>query len=139
MTETEQTLEGIRLYTKIRGFGSSSTRTELAAGIKAISAYGSVHIGSDSRAFVDKASQYLKDIRNNRMIKRPWELVSDGDLWERFYKAVSTKGVNSVKITWVKGHATQQHIDHATIDGCLRIWRTPRRKLHFRQGGKNHW
>ena len=66
MAHWEPTSEGLRIYTKVGGFGGSSTRTELAAGILALSAYGGVHIGSDSRAFVDKANQYIELIRDGK-------------------------------------------------------------------------
>ena len=43
---------------------------------------------------------------------KKWKLVSDGDLWEHLHKAICAKGVHSVRISWVKGHATQSHIDN---------------------------
>ena len=107
----QQSNEGVRLYTKIGGYGGSSTRTELAAGIIAVCAHGPVHIGSDSKAFVDTANVILQDITKGRKPHKPWKLVSDGDLWDHFHQAVISKGVESLKITWVKGHATQDHID----------------------------
>ena len=39
------------------------------------------------------------------------QLIIDGDLWEHLYEAIKTKGANSVRITGVKGHATQKLID----------------------------
>ena len=111
MTHVEQSKDGLRSFSKIGGFGGSSTRTELAAGIIAICAYGAVHIGSDSEAFVNKANQYMNDINNGIKTIKPWKLINDGDLWEHFYKAVETKGTQAIQITWVKGHATQEHID----------------------------
>ena len=113
----EQGEDGLRIYTKIGGYAGSSTRTELAAGIVALSAHGPVHIGSDSRAFVDTANRYIKLINKKHEVKRPWKLVSDGDLWEHFDKAVQAKGAHSVKITWVEGHATDQHVAEG-ISSC---------------------
>ena len=110
MAYWEQTSEGLRIYTKVEGFGGSSTRTELAAGILAVSAYGGVHIGSDSRAFVTKPNKYIRMINMNRKPKRAWKLVSDGDLWQHFYEAVEAKGAHAVRLTWVKGHANEEHI-----------------------------
>ena len=66
MTYSQQTAEGVRLYTKIGGHNGSSTRTELAAGIIAICAHGPVHIGSDSKAFVDTANRMMNDIAKKR-------------------------------------------------------------------------
>ena len=39
-----------------------------------------------------------------------WKLISDGDLWEHFYCALKSKGPISCWATWVKGHATDDHI-----------------------------
>ncbi len=61
--------EGLRLYSPIGGFGGSSTRTELAAAILAIAANGPIHLGTDSQAFLDRATRVIQDVRNNR--KRP--------------------------------------------------------------------
>ena len=114
---------GVRLYTRIGGFTGSSTRTELAAGIIAICAHGPVHIGSDSEVFVNAANAFLNEIkieaangnleklRKQKTSKHKWKLMHDGDLWEHFYRAVVCKGPNAVRLTWVKGHATQDHID----------------------------
>ncbi len=52
----------------------------------------------------------LKLIAKGQKPKRPWKTMSDGDLWEHFFLAASSKGINSIKLTWVKGHATDQHI-----------------------------
>ena len=55
-----QEVGGLALFTKIGGYTGSSTRTELAAGIIALCANGPAHIGSDSKAFVDKANLFNK-------------------------------------------------------------------------------
>ena len=107
----QATLNGVRLYTKIGGYGGSSTRTELAAGIIAICAHGPVHIGSDSEVFVNTANRILQNLRDNHEPYKHWKLVGDGDLWEHFYCAARQKGPSSIRLTWVKGHATQEHID----------------------------
>ena len=105
------TLKGVRLYTKIGGYCGSSTRSELAAGIIALCADGPIHVGSDSEVFVNTANGILEDIRHNRAPYKQWKLIGDGDLWEHFYCAAKAKGPNSIRLTWVKGHATQYHID----------------------------
>ncbi len=106
---TEHTA-GVRLFTRIGGFSGSSTRTELAAGIVAVSAHGPVHIASDSRVFVDSANHLLSLLKRGRECKVKWKLVSDGDLWQHFVKAVEAKGPHSVRATWVKGHASDAHV-----------------------------
>ena len=39
-----------------------------------------------------------------------WDLKSDGDLWKQVHAAIKAKGVDSIKIKWVKGHATDKHV-----------------------------
>ena len=65
----EQTKKGTRLFTKIGGYAGSSTRTELAAGIIAICAWGAIHLGSDSRAFVDQANYFIKLMKKGKNLK----------------------------------------------------------------------
>ena len=76
----QQCGDGLRLYTSIGGYAGSSTRTELAAGIIAICAHGPVHIGSDSKAFVDQANWHMQNMNKGKKLKKPWKLISDGDL-----------------------------------------------------------
>ena len=105
--------KGVRLRTAIGGFAGSSTRTELAAGILAICSNAPMHLGSDSKAFVDKANVYIDMINKGKRPRLKWALVPDGDLWEHFFKALEVKGTIAVKITWVKGHATDEHVAFA--------------------------
>ena len=98
------------LYTSIGGYGGSSTRTELAAAIIAISCHGPVHIGTDSKAFRDKAICVIQDISQNKRRKRPWQTTTDGDLWAHFEQAVRAKGTNAIKISKVKGHVTAEQV-----------------------------
>jgi ribonuclease HI len=113
MAHTRQTSSGLQLFTKIGGYGGSSTRTELAGGIIAMFAEGPVHIGSDSEAFVDKATALINLISKggDPQQHRPWSMCQDGDLWAHFCKCVLAKGPQSIRLTWVKGHAKQHHID----------------------------
>ena len=106
----EQKSNGFALYTSIGGFAGSSTRTELAAAIIAMSAHGPIHLASDSNAFVKRALKMLSNLRKGIDKPRKWKLVSDGDLWEHFYLALKAKGPNAFNVTWVKGHATEEHI-----------------------------
>ena len=55
-------------------------------------------------------NEYIKIIKNKKKAKRSWKLISDGDLWQHFYNAIEAKGAHSVRITWVKCHATPEHI-----------------------------
>ena len=82
---------GIGFYTQIGGYAGSSTRTELAAAILAISAHGPVHFASDSQAMVKRANYYIELVRYSRPINKPFALISDGDLWGHFYQAVQAQ------------------------------------------------
>jgi hypothetical protein len=94
-----QTPDGLQLYTKIGGFRGSSTRTELAAGIIAMVANGSVHIASDSAAFVLRANVLLGFLADGYIVQpgKPLGLTSDGDLWQHFWECASAKGYASIK------------------------------------------
>jgi ribonuclease HI len=107
--------DGVRLYTSIGGYSGSSTRTELAAAILAISSHGPIHLGSDSFAFVTKANSILDDVREGRTFKRHWHLTADGDLWEHFHQIVIAKRPQAIRISWVKGHATEQQVADCII------------------------
>jgi ribonuclease HI len=108
--EVQRDPDGVRLCTSIGGYAGSSTRTELAAGILAVCSHGPVHIGSDSLAFVTKANLLLQLLQQGHKPHKNWLLASDGDLWHQFQRVATAKGPASIKITWVKGHATEQHV-----------------------------
>ena len=110
--------DGAMLFTPIGGFGGSSTRTELAAAIVAILANGPVHIGSDSQAFIDQASDILHKLRIGKPCKYNWKTTSDGDLWEHFTKAAIAKGPKSIRLTKVKGHVTTQQVLDKVFRAC---------------------
>ena len=86
----------------------NSTRTEVAAALLAISAPGPVRIASDSLNFVRQINFILADPHGKP--PKPWGLSTDGDLWEVLVRHLCVKGPHSVKATWVKGHANEEHI-----------------------------
>ena len=83
--------EGLAMWASIPGFRYSSTRTEIAAGIVALFANGPVHQASDNMAFVRFANHLLSHGPNSNHI--PWQLMSDGDLWEVYHRLLVQKGV----------------------------------------------
>lgn len=51
-------------------------------------------------------------LRGKFLSKRePWALQADGDLWEAMKKLIKIEGRHSTRISWVKAHAQQEHID----------------------------
>ena len=103
--------DGLALCINIGGYAGSSTRIELAAGIIAACVHGPVHVGSDSEVSVNKGNQLPIDIIHSRKPHFDFKLASGGDLWEHFYEAALAKGGMSIKLSWVKVHAMQEHID----------------------------
>ena len=51
----------------------------------AICAAGPIHIASDSEVFVEGANRLADLIKKGQIVKTPWKLMSDGDLWEHFF------------------------------------------------------
>ena len=83
--------EGLELSGAIVGMGGSSTRAEIAAGIIAMAADTEVHMGTDSKLFMDRAKVILQMIKDERMPKRPWTTQEDGDLWHTFCEIAKHK------------------------------------------------
>jgi len=79
---------------------SSSTRNEIAAMLVAISASGPVHIGTDSLSAAKVANKLI----DNGIMRRPFSLCHDGDLWMAFGEACKNKGRGTVAVSWTKGH-----------------------------------
>jgi ribonuclease HI len=126
-SETEMSLErqesgGAALRAWLAGFGGSSTRAELAAGIVALQYIGPVHLGTDSQAFLSKAMMLRDMAKKGKKPRRPWNTQRDGDLWEIFDTALIDKNPLSFKASKVKGHATddmvkEQKVRQADKDG----------------------
>ena len=92
----------------IVGFGGSSTRAEIAAGIIAMASHDEVHMGTDSQSFLTRARVSLNMIENKQTPKRPWSTQKDGDLWHTFCDMAKQKGPESIRISMVRGHATEK-------------------------------
>ena len=76
----------------------------------AIASPHSAHIGTDSAAFLHKASLLHQLINQDKKPKKPWALQTDGDLWKIYRQHAKAKGVNSIKLSKVKGHATDEMV-----------------------------
>jgi ribonuclease HI len=106
--------DDLHIWAPLPGPLCSSTRTELAAATLAVSAPGPIHIASDSRNFICLARNILN--RNVAdVVKRPWGLYPDGDLWEIFQRHVALKGHHAVRVKWVKGHCGPSDVDSGRI------------------------
>ena len=101
---------GVSLRVWLAGFGGSSTRAELAAGLIALQYPGAVHIGTDSQAFLTKAMMLRDMAKKSKKPRRPWSTQPDGDLWEVFYNTLRAKNPLAFRATKVKGHAMDDMI-----------------------------
>ena len=115
MAYQDEEENGLRMYSCLPGYGSSSTRAEIGAGILAIAAEGATHIGSDSQAFVSRATAIAKMVKNGKEPRRPWSTQKNGDLWQVFHNTLKMKGPDSFKATKVKGHATQEMVEGGKV------------------------
>ena len=104
-----QTDMGLKMWGCITGQKASSTRAELAAGILAIQGPGAIHQGTDSKSYMAGARNILE--RKTKRKQKPWSLRPDGDLWQLWEKTAIAKGIHAIRISWFKGHATQEHIE----------------------------
>ena len=69
------------------------------------------HQATDSMAYFLKGRQILKGI----LPRKPYNIIPDGDLWEWFAKIVEAKGPQAVRLTKVKGHATDAMVAQGKV------------------------
>ena len=89
------------LFDSVRGPLQSVQRVELWGVILALQCFSAVHLGVDNLNVVRHVSRILED----RVPCRPFELTFDGDLLTIIVRMVQQRGVQSVKVSKVKGHA----------------------------------
>ena len=89
------------LFDSIRRPRQSVQRVELWGVILAIQCSSAIHLGVDNLNVVRHVSRIL----DGRVARRPFELTFDGDLLTVIEKMIHQKGIRSVRISKVKGHA----------------------------------
>ena len=103
-------VDGFRLDPKIascRGFCSvpgplqSVQRAEMWGVILALQASGAVHLGVDNPGVVRHVGRFFDGYRG----PKPFELVNDGDLLLLIDRMLQQRGLDTVRISKVKGHA----------------------------------
>ncbi len=117
LVNTNFAQDGLEGWGAVQGPKASSTRSELAGGCAAALAPYPIHLGSDNLTFVRRANLIINGTLKNCV--KPWQLCNDGDLWGLFADLVMQRGPNSIRVTWVKGHSKQTHIDR----GITTPWR----------------
>ena len=70
-----------------------------------------VHIASDSLSFVNRATAIL----NGWAPKKQWGTMPDGDLWQCWMSLAEQRGHTSIRLTHIKGHADDAHVQEGII------------------------
>ena len=113
------------MWGPLKGMWQSSTRAELAALVIAMHIEVPLHIGIDNKAVVDKATALIEKARQiakkggkqpKRIMKRPWSLQNDGDLWANFWETLMIRSPGSIWVTKVKGHATEVQVQQGQVE-----------------------
>ena len=131
---------GLMLWCSFNADLNSSTRCELAAAILALLPPRPINIGIDNATVVGKGNEIIQHARRREEekrtdergrpllggtksklyrktpYKRKWAQTRDGDLWQLFEKLVKQRGPETVKITKVKGHATEEMVEQGKVE-----------------------
>ena len=77
----------------------------------------------DPGSFVDRANAMIRDMTRGRdpFRRRHWKLTGDGDLWYHLYLVIKAKGTRAIQISWVKGHATSEHVAHGVTTWANKV------------------
>ena len=70
-----------------------------------------MHIALDNKSVVDRACAIAEGTYLHR---KPWRLLSDGDLWSIVAQLIAARGPDTTRISWTKGHAGWQWIANQT-------------------------
>ena len=115
--------DGIMQYGHMSGQKASSTRMEIAGVIEAMTAKTAIHAAADSQAMKTKMDHFIEVaeevhrkmqegvVARKRPSRKPWNLQPDGDLWEIVWKGLIIKGPDTLRVTKVKGHATDAEVE----------------------------
>ena len=115
---------GHAFWAPLRGLWQTAARAELAALVLASHCAKPIHIGIDNKGVVDKANMLLQIAQEKRQadgslpkkpLKKPFTLQADGDLWQQWWKIVEARTPESIAITKVKGHATDQMVQEGKV------------------------
>jgi hypothetical protein len=100
------------LFAPLAGHRMSSARTELFAGIHAVAGPGPIHVAADNLAFANKLTRLITAPAD--LLRKPWSLQKDGDLWRLMHHVLQAKGPGTVRCSWTKGHVTDSQVAAGT-------------------------
>ena len=100
-----------------RGFSSvpgplqSVQRAEMWGVVLALQSSRAVHLGVDNLGVVRHVDRLLRGCRGSR----PFELINDGDLLFLIEHMLNRRGLDTVRISKVKGHADDAMVLHGQV------------------------
>eukprot|EP00969_Alexandrium_andersonii_P290552 12842309-Alexandrium_andersonii.AAC.1 len=100
------------LFTMLAGQRVSSTRAEGCAALLAMLLPVPARLAIDNSAAVRR----LRNIVAGVPSPRPWGLMKDGDLWSRVECCARQRGLHSLAVEKVIGHATSQQVQAGQAD-----------------------
>ena len=72
-----------------------------------------LNIGIDNAQAVNLANRNIHCLHSR--FRKPWELQPNGDIWATIENILDERGQGTTKVTKLKGHATQEHVDKKII------------------------
>lgn len=72
-----------------------------------------LHGALDNSVVVKTVNEILCNMQCSHA--KPWALRSNGDLFQRIEDTLKQRGFESIRLSWIKGHATSQHVDEGLI------------------------
>ena len=134
--------QGYTAWNVYNDLQNSSTRTEIGAALMAMQPKTEINVGIDNKATVNIGNTIIKHqirrqdaklreengglrlggsistLHRESPFKRIWALMKNGDLWSFFAKSTLAKGPQAIRLTKVKGHATQMMVDEGTVEAA---------------------
>ena len=99
------------MWRPVPGIDCSSSKSELLALIIALYRPGPIHVALDNKHVVDTSNILLQFLAGSiAFLPLSFDSMSDGDLWAVFSHNAAARGIGSIKVFWVKRHATEHHI-----------------------------
>ncbi len=102
----------------VNGPHASSTRAELGAMLGAALTPYPAHVGMDNISVVRRTDRILQGLPIHPF--RPWQLLPDGHLWKALADVIASRGEATFKVSWVKGHAKDMHVQKGITTDWLK-------------------
>ena len=105
-------LERCRFFKPVPGVLQTVQRAEFWGAIVALQSYWPCHLGRDNFNVARSIGRLL----DHGCLTKPLPLVKDGDLVALAQYMICTRGRGTVRVTKVKGHATDADVEQGRVD-----------------------